>query len=59
MEEVKLSIDLYNDGSAFCAYLSDNCGGSGIKVEGATPEACANNLALYIADYFYGNEEEE
>lgn len=58
MDEVRLSIDLYKDGSTCCAYLSDNCGGSGITVEGATPEACANNLALYIADYFYGNEED-
>lgn len=52
-EEVRISIELYRDGEAFGAWLSDNCGGSGIDVKGKSPQDAAEKLAPYIADYFY------
>jgi hypothetical protein len=56
---INISIELYRDGDKFSAYLSDDIGGSGIEASGATPEEAANNLAPYIADYFYESETEE
>ena len=59
MDEVRLSIELYKEGDKFGAFMASTGGwDSGITVEGATPEECAENLAPYIADYFYKNEED-
>jgi hypothetical protein len=54
--DVRLSLELYRDGNGFGIWLSDNLGGSGIKATGNTPEEAANNIASYIADYFYGRD---
>jgi len=48
-----LDVELYKEGETFGAYISDNVGGSGISVKGATPEEVASNLSPYLADYFY------
>lgn len=58
MEEVRLTIELYKDRDTFCAYLSDDIGGSGIICRGSNPQEVAEELAPYIADYFYQREEE-
>jgi hypothetical protein len=55
-DSVRLSLELYRDGDGFGIWLSDNMGGSGIEATGATPEEAANNMASYIADYFYDND---
>ena len=51
--DVRLSLELYRNGNGFGIWLSDDVGGSGIEVVGNTPEEAANNIAPYIADYFY------
>lgn len=57
--DVNLSVELYRNGENFCAWLSDNMGGSGIEAVGETPEKLADNLSPYIADYFYEESDEE
>ena len=52
-DEVRLSLVLYKKGKEFGIWLSDDIGGSGIEATGETPEEAANNIASYIADYFY------
>lgn len=52
-DSVTLSVELYRDGDAFGIWLADDFGGSGIEATGSTPEEAANNIAAYIADYFY------
>ena len=57
-----LNVELYREDEKYCAYLSDNNGGSGIEVNGNTPEECCNELSKYIEDYFYfviDDDEEE
>ena len=56
--EVKLSLELYRDGDGFGIWLADDFGGSGIEATGGTPEEVANNIASYIADYFYKHDED-
>lgn len=58
-EDVNLNLTLYRNGEEFGIYLSDNFGGSGIEVEGKTPEEAANLISSYIQDYFYENDEDE
>lgn len=53
---VRLSLELYRDENGFGIWLSDDLGGSGIEATGSTPEEAANNIASYIADYFYEND---
>lgn len=52
-ESRQLTLELYRDGELFGVWLDDNMGGSGIEVFGNTPEEAANNIADYVADYFY------
>lgn len=56
--DAKLTLELYCENGKFGIYLSDNVGGSGIDVKGETPEEAAENIAPYIADYFYNKNEE-
>ena len=51
--DVRLSLELYRNGDGFGIWLSDDFGGSGIEATGTTPQEAANNIASYIADYFY------
>lgn len=55
-DDVRLSLELYRNGNGFGIWLSDDAGGSGIKAVGNTPQEAANNIAPYIADYFYEND---
>jgi len=57
--EVNLSLNLYRDGDGFGIWLSDDFGGSGIEATGNTPEEAADNIASYIADYFYEIDDED
>lgn len=57
--EVYISLNLYRDGDGFGIWLSDDFGGSGIEATGNTPEEAANNIASYIADYFYEHDDED
>lgn len=47
-----LNVELYIENGSYCAYIGDNAGGSGIKVEGDTAEELADNMKSYILDYF-------
>lgn len=47
-----LNVELYIENGHYCAYIGDNNGGSGIKVNGETAEELAENLKPYIIDYF-------
>lgn len=49
---VNLNIELYVENGIKCAYIGDDNGGSGIKVEGKTAEELAENLKPYIIEYF-------
>ena len=57
--EVNISLNLYRDGDGFGIWLSDDFGGSGIEATGNTPEEAADNIASYIADYFYEHDDED
>ena len=54
---VRLTLELWKDDGECGIYLSDDIGGSGIEVVGNNPDAAAHNIADYIADYFYDNDE--
>lgn len=53
---MRLDVEIYKEGNVYGAYIGDNCGGSGISVEGSTPEELSENLKPYIADYAYNLE---
>lgn len=48
---INLNIELYKEGKKKCAYIGDDCGGSGIKVTGKTSLELAQNIVSYIEDY--------
>ena len=48
---MRIEIEFYKDGDSYGAYISDDCGGSGIEVCGTTPEELAGNMKLYLEDY--------
>jgi hypothetical protein len=57
---VNLNVEVYvEEDGIYGIYLSDEMGGSGISVKGDSPEDAANQIAPYIADYFYPREDEE
>lgn len=47
-----INVELYTENGSYCAYIGDDAGGSGIKVEGDTAEELADNMKSYIMDYF-------
>ena len=49
---MNLNIELYKENGVFCAWISDDCGGSGIKVEGGSPEEVADKMQSYVVEYF-------
>lgn len=59
MEEIRIQLELYKTESGYGIWLSDDLGGSGIKVESATKEECAQEIAPYIEDYLYRLDEED
>ena len=55
---MRLDIEIYKSEKGYGAWISDDCGGSGIKVEGNTPNELGENMSAYIADYAYSLDEE-
>ena len=56
---MRLDIEIYKTENGYGAWISDNCGGSGIEAEGSTPEELGENVSSYIADYAASLDEEE
>jgi hypothetical protein len=54
-----LTIDIEKSIDGFDIYLSDDNGGSGIKVNGASSNEAVANLMPYIHDYLYDLEHPE
>lgn len=50
---MNVTIELYKEGEKFCAYIGDDCGGSGYKIIASTYEERAEQ----IKDYFLDNKE--
>lgn len=48
---MRIEIEFYKTGNGYGAWISDNCGGSGIEVNGASAEEVADNMKPYIMDY--------
>lgn len=59
MNSVSLDLELEYDGEDFCAWMGDDCGGSGIEVYGKTAEELIENLTPYLHDYLYRVEHPE
>ena len=47
---MELYIELYNENNLFCAYIGDNCGGSGYSIKADTKEERAEQIKDYILD---------
>jgi len=58
-KRITLSVELSRENGRFCAYISDDNGGSGISVAEETTNKAAEEIAAYIEDYFYEQDEEE
>lgn len=56
---MNIQIELYKTEGGYGAWISDNCGGSGIEVNGASAQELANNMSGYIEDYVIGLDENE
>ena len=54
---MKIEIELYKEGDAFMAYISDDMGGSGIEASGSTEDELAENIKEYVSDYIYDMED--
>jgi hypothetical protein len=59
MTNLELNIDIEKTDDGFDIYLSDQCGGSGIEVSGATADEAIENLTPYLHDYLYRMEHPE
>ena len=60
--EFNININVIKDIDGLSLWVSDDFGGSGVEVEGDTPEEVAENLMPYLIDYFSGhicNQEDE
>jgi hypothetical protein len=57
--EFNININVIKDISGLSLWVSDDFGGSGIEVEGDTPEEVAENLLPYLIDYFSGHISKE
>ena len=51
-----LNIELYKKGDLHCAYIADNCGGSGIVVSELDYESFAKEVGANIADYSFSED---
>ena len=49
--EFNININVIANENGFSLWVSDDLGGSGIKVEGSTPKETSENLMPYIVDY--------
>ena len=55
---MNITIEIYNEGSTHCAYISDDCGGSGIEVQADNYDDFAKEVGLYVADYSFKDEDD-
>jgi len=55
---MRIEIEFYKTGNGYGAWISDNCGGSGIEVNGASAEEVAENMKPYIEDYVFGLDDD-
>jgi len=44
------TIEFYKENGLFCAYISDNKGGSGIEIKIPTQKELADEISLYVQD---------
>ena len=58
MESLYLDIELYKEGTLYCAYISEN-GSSGHSIKGKSAKHCAEKVKEYIIQTFYNLEEED
>ena len=56
---MNFDLNLEYNGESFCAWLCDDCGGSGIEVYGDTANELIENLTPYLSDYLYRIEHPE
>ena len=49
--EFNININVIKESDGISLWVSDDFGGSGIEVEGDTPEEVAENLMPYLIDY--------
>jgi len=56
---MRIEIEIYKSGNGYGAWISDNCGGSGIEVNGESAEEVADNMKPYIMDYVFGLDEDD
>lgn len=56
---MRINIEIYKEGDLHCAYIGDDCGGSGIEVAERDYERFAEEVGAYIADYAFREDEEE
>ena len=54
-----LNIELYKEGDLHCAYISENCCGSGIEVSELDYERFAKEVGSYIAAYSFSEDNDE
>ncbi len=57
--EFNININVIKESDGLSLWVSDDFGGSGIEVEGNTPEEVAENLLPYLIDYFSNGKNDE
>lgn len=57
--EFNININVIKESDGLSLWVSDDFGGSGIEVEGDTPEEVAENLLPYLIDYFSNGENDD
>lgn len=57
--EFNININVIKESDGLSLWVSDDFGGSGIEVEGDTPEEVAKNLLPYLIDYFSNEQNDE
>lgn len=57
--EFNININVIKESDGLSLWVSDDFGGSGIEVEGDTPEEVAENLLPYLIDYFSNGKNDE
>ena len=56
---MRIEIEFYKTENGYGAWISDNCGGSGIEVNGASAEKVADNMKPYIMAYVVSLDEDD
>lgn len=57
--EFNININVIKESDGLSLWVSDDFGGSGIEVEGDTPEEVAENLLPYLIDYFSNGKNDD